>query len=213
MLAEREHLLPLAEPGLDLAEVSFPTVDGLGCVRVRTNLYSVPLKPGVQVQAKVYSTYVEIWQEGRCVARHERCYSRQQQILDLEHYLDVLEKKPGALAGSKPLEQWRQTGRWPDSFERLWAELMKRHGKQSGTRHMIEVLRLGKQHGYDRLRDVVAEALEAGSHDVSAIRYLLTAGQAPELPAIDIGLLQRYERPLPVLNEYDRLLSIGVTAQ
>jgi hypothetical protein len=78
---------------------------------------------------------------------------------------------------------------------------------------MIEVLRLGKQHGYDRLRDVVAEALEAGSHDVSAIRYLLTAGQAPELPAIDIGLLQRYERPLPVLNEYDRLLSIGVTAQ
>ena len=37
---------------------------------------------------------------GRCVARHERCYSRQQQVLDLEHYLDVLSRKPGALAGS-----------------------------------------------------------------------------------------------------------------
>jgi hypothetical protein len=33
------------------------------------------------------------------------CYRRQQQILDLEHYLDVLYRKPGALAGSKPLEQ------------------------------------------------------------------------------------------------------------
>jgi len=210
MIGESEQLMPLAEPGFDLGEVSFPTVDGLGCVRVRTNAYSVPLKVGVQVQAKVYSTYVEIWHEGRCIARHERCYSRQQQILDLEHYLDVLEKKPGALAGSKPLEQWRQAGRWPDSFDRLWNQFMRRHGKQSGTRYMIEVLRLGKQHGYDRLREVVEEALEAGSQDVSAIRYLLTACQAPELPAIDIGLLQRYERPLPVLNEYDRLLSVGV---
>jgi hypothetical protein len=28
-------------------------------------------------------------------------------VLDLEHYLDVLGHKPGAFAGSKPLEQWR----------------------------------------------------------------------------------------------------------
>jgi hypothetical protein len=42
MIAEREHLLPLVEHGFELAETSFPRVDGLGCVRVRTNLYSVP---------------------------------------------------------------------------------------------------------------------------------------------------------------------------
>jgi hypothetical protein len=38
---------------------------------------------------------VAIWHDGRCVARHERCYGRQQEILDLEHDLDVLEQKPG----------------------------------------------------------------------------------------------------------------------
>lgn len=37
----------------------------------------------------------------------------------------------------------------------------------------------------------------------------MTAVDGAELPAIDIGVLQRYERPLPVLNEYDRLLSVG----
>jgi transposase len=212
MIVEREHLLPFTDPGFDLAEASFPVVDGLGCVRVRTNAYSAPLKAGTEVQAKVYSSYVEIWHDGRCVARHERCYSRQQQILDLEHYLDVLEKKPGALAGSKPLEQWRQTGRWPDSFDRLWAELMKRHGKQAGTRHMIDVLTLGKQHGQDRLREAVESALDAGSHDVSTIRYLMTTSSSSPIsvPPIDIGLLERYERPLPVMNEYDQLLSVGV---
>jgi hypothetical protein len=45
------------------------------------------------------------------MVRHERSFSHYQQVLDLEHYLDVLESKPGALAGSSPLEQWRQRER------------------------------------------------------------------------------------------------------
>ena len=76
MQVEREHLLPLAEEGFDLAEVSFPRVDGLGRVKVRTNFYSVPLQPGTCVQAKVYSSSVELWHEVQCRARHERCYGR-----------------------------------------------------------------------------------------------------------------------------------------
>lgn len=39
MAAEREHLLPMAGEGFDLAEISFPEVDGKGCVKVRTNWY------------------------------------------------------------------------------------------------------------------------------------------------------------------------------
>src|SRR5437660_1478235 len=97
----------------------FGGVDGRGCVKVRTNSYSVPLRAGTRVQVKVLPAYVEIWHEGQRVARHERCYSHRQEILDLEHYLEVLERKPGALAGSKPLEQWRRQGRWPASYDRL----------------------------------------------------------------------------------------------
>src|SRR5271170_387261 len=138
MLCEQPHLLPLAAERFDLAEISFPTVDGLRCVRVRTNRYSVPLRPGTKVEAKVNADSVELWHEGRCVARHERCYSRQQQVLDLGHYLDVLERKPGALAGSTALAQWRQAGRWPESFDRLWQALNMRHGRQHGTRQIIE---------------------------------------------------------------------------
>lgn len=66
--------------------------------------------------------------EGRCIARHERCYGRCQQVLDPEHYLDVLERKPGALVGSKPLASWRRRGLWPESYDRLLGELMRRHG-------------------------------------------------------------------------------------
>ena len=111
MVMEREHLQPLAEEGFDLAAVSFPVVNSSGTVNVLTNFYSTPLAPGTKVEAKVYAAYVEIWREGGCVARHERCFGRQQKVLNLEHYLDTLAKKPGALAGSMPLEQWRAQGR------------------------------------------------------------------------------------------------------
>ena len=53
MIEERAHLLSLDESGFELAEISFPRVDGLGCVRVRTNLYSVPAPAGKTVEVEL----------------------------------------------------------------------------------------------------------------------------------------------------------------
>ena len=211
LVTEREHLLPLAEEGFDLAQTSFPTVNGFGCAKVLTNMYSVPVSAGTEVQAKVYASSVELWHEGQCVAQHERCYSRQQQILNLEHYLDVLYRKPGALAGSKPLEQRRQAGLWPASFDRIWQALMERHGKQNGTRQMIELLRLAPKHGQAKLQQAIESALSGGCFDAAAVRHLLHADELrhQSCEAIDVGMLERYARPLPVMHEYDQLLSGG----
>lgn len=196
---------------MDLAQTSFPTVNSLGCARVLTNAYSVPLKAGTQVHAKAYASVVELWHDGRCIARHERCYSRQQQILDLEHYLDVLYRKPGALAGSRPLEQQRRAGLWPASFDQIWQSLMTRHGKQSGTKQMIGLLQLGKQYGRDRLRAAIETAAATGCSDTAAVEHLLHAGTLRRVVCepMDIGALERYQRPLPMMNEYDQLLMAG----
>jgi hypothetical protein len=43
----------------------------------------------------------------------------------------VLERKPGALAGSTPLAQSRARGLWPASYDALWAALIGRHGKHA----------------------------------------------------------------------------------
>jgi transposase len=211
---ERERLLPLAAEGFELAEISFPTVDSKGCVKVRTNCYSTPLKPGARPQAKLLPAYVEIWQERECVARHERSFGRHEQVLDLEHYLDVLEKKPGALAGSSPLRQWRERGRWPESFDQLWLSLQERHGRHPGTREMIELLILGKRHGWDRLQQAVEKALALGCTDAAAVRHLLTNSDLVrrQTESIELPGLERYERPLPLINEYDQLLGAAATA-
>jgi hypothetical protein len=211
MLLEREHLMPLAEESFDLAEVSFPTVNTLGCVKVRTNAYSCPVRAGTVVEAKLWATTVEIWHEGHCVSKHQRCYGRYQEVMNLEHYLDVLEHKPGALAGSKPLEQWRKLGRWPASYDLFWHGLIERHGKQEGTREMILLLQLGRTHGEQQLQGAIKATLAMGCQDSAAVRHLLAAAQLERTPVapLQLGLLARFDRPLPQVTDYDRLLVGG----
>lgn len=214
LMAEKEHLLPLPAEDFELAEVGFPRVDQAGCAKVRTNFYSVPLKPGVVVEARVYSSMIEFWHGGIRIAQHERSYQRAQQILDLEHYLEVLEQKPGAMRGSKPLAQWRAQGRWPESYDALWERLTARHGRQGGTRAMVALLRLGREFGFAKLEATVAQALILGCTDVAAIHHLLMSDQLQHAAAeiVEIGGLAAYERPLPTLAEYNQLLEVEVPA-
>ncbi|SIR59223.1 IS21 family transposase, partial [Acidiphilium rubrum] len=69
MNMERDHLLPCATEGFDIAEIAFPLVDKHGCVLVKTNFYSVPVKVGTRVEARIRPLHVEIWYAGKQIAR------------------------------------------------------------------------------------------------------------------------------------------------
>jgi transposase len=177
MEREGEQLLPLAAEGFELATVCFPVVDEKRRARVLNNWYSIPVRPGARVRVLVYPQSVEAWHEGKCVALHRRCYGRGQQLLNLEHYLDILARKPGAFAGSVPLQQWRENGRWKAALDQLWESLSERHGKQEGTRKMIELLREGQQYGYGQFVAAVEKALAYGTRDAAAVSYLLKSSR------------------------------------
>lgn len=215
MLIERSHLLPLADEDFDLVERAFPTVNGFGCVKVRTNAYSVPVPAGRTVEARITASNVDLWYDGRRVAIHERCFGHHQEVLDLEHYLDVLERKPGAFAGSKPLAQWRAAGRWPESYDRLLEKLVERHGRGKGTREMIELLCLGRTYGQGRLKSAVEQALALGCTDSAAVRHLLSTRETPRPSPIllEVGRLSAFERPLPDMADYDQLLAVSVAGR
>jgi transposase len=112
---EREHLSQLAEEGFPIHESLYPLlVDGKGRVKVKTNWYSTPLWPGLRVSAVVGPLTVEIMHDNKVTARHPRCYGRGHQILDLEHYLDVLERvrrlsNSGVVRAAGPLA-WTPSG-------------------------------------------------------------------------------------------------------
>jgi transposase len=98
MREKQSQLLPLVAEGFDISETIYPViVDGYGRVKVKGNWYSTPLYPGSRVSARVLPAHIEVRRDGEVAARHERSYGHRRHILNLEHYLDVLEKKPGAM--------------------------------------------------------------------------------------------------------------------
>ena len=71
---------------------------------------------------------------------------------------------------------------------------------------MIELLRLGSKHGWEELKKAVEQALDPGLHGRSG--GAASAGRwrtELTLPgsALQLGPLERYERPLPVMSDYD----------
>src|SRR5580698_3065470 len=73
---------------------------------------------------------------------------------------------------------------------------------------MIQVLSLIKQHGHTRVRAAVEEAITLGCADAAAVRHLVEAVDLAHArnALIELGELSRFERPMPVMTDYDGLL-------
>jgi len=105
------------------------------------------------------------------VATHPRVLSRGEAVLQLDHYLEILLGKPGALPGSTALAQARAAGTFTATHEAFWAAARAKHGDAAGTRALIEVLLLHRRLGRDAVMGGIRAALAAGSvsADVVAI--------------------------------------------
>ena len=127
---------------------------------------------GLRVAARVGAREITISHAGREVARHERLHGRFGTSAQLDHYLELLARKPGGLEHSLPLAQERERGAWPAAFDELWAALTDRYGRSEAARQMVDVLMLCREHGPDQVALAVRGALAAGAHDGRAVAVL-----------------------------------------
>lgn len=120
-----------------------PRVDRHARINVRSVQYSVPARLiGRRVRVELSATELRI-HDGRVhVATHERSTARGGQVLDLDHYLEVLAHKPGALPGATALSQARARGAFTPAHDAFWAAARKAHGDAAGTRELIDILLL-----------------------------------------------------------------------
>jgi transposase len=140
---ERPCLRPLPDEPFDAAVPLTPRVDRKARVCVRQRWYSVPAGlVGRRVEVRLGARRLRVLHEGRLVAEHERSHRKGSQTLALDHYLEALARKPGALAGSLTLAQARGSGLFTSAHERFWRRARRRLGDGAGTRALIEVLLL-----------------------------------------------------------------------
>lgn len=62
---------------------------------------------GRKIRARIGASEISFWHDGHEVARHERLTGKHQISAKLDRYLDLLARKPGALARSLALHQQR----------------------------------------------------------------------------------------------------------
>ncbi|MCP9492039.1 MAG: IS21 family transposase [Solirubrobacteraceae bacterium MAG38_C4-C5] len=207
---ERPMLRGLGEP-FDTTEAASVRVDAKALVTVRQNRYSVPVAlAGLRVQAAVGAREIVISYRGREVARHERLHGRSQTRAVLDHYLELLARKPGGLQRSLALAQERDRGAWPDCMDELWAALAGRYGDSQAARQMVDVLLLAREHGPARLELAVRGALASGAIDGGAVAVLARQARAQTRPPSPVGdldaRLAAHDRPEPDLAGYDALI-------
>jgi transposase len=203
-------LRPLPAEPFDTCEHASPRVDSKALATVRQNQYSLPVRlAGLRVAARIGAREIVFMHDGREVARHERLQGRYEVSAQLDHYLELLALKPGALARSLALRQERERGRWPDCFDLLWQAITVKVGASEAARQMVDVLMLVRDHGPERVELAVRGALAAGAHDGRAVAVLATRveDRPPVMALTDLDpRLTAADRPEPDLSGYDQLL-------
>ncbi len=109
--AEQPAMLALPAEMFDPARLLQARVDSRARVCVRQNYYSVPARyAGRRVAVRLSAMSVQVLDGPHVVAAHERAAGKYAEVLTLDHYLDVLKYKPGALPGATALAQARAAG-------------------------------------------------------------------------------------------------------
>jgi hypothetical protein len=169
---EKPFLAPLPteefDPGLALS----PRVDRSSMVTVRMVKYSVPARfIGRRLRVSLRASEVVVF-DGRAVtARHQRIVAKYGQSVQLDHYLEVLKIKPGALPGSTALARARESGEFTNAHEAFWAASRRVNGDAEGTRELIDVLLLHRSMDASDVIAGITSALGVGavSADVVAV--------------------------------------------
>lgn len=207
--AELPTLAPLPGEPFDAARLLTARVDTRARVPVRQCYYSVPARfAGRRLPVRLSATTVEILDGGIVVARHERAAGRHVEVLTLDHYLEVLKFKPGALPGATALAQAKTCGAFTTTHQAYWDAARRERGDKAGTAALIEVLLAHRALPAPALITAMSRAVDAGIVDPQVV--LIDARRTAEdrlAPVIPIGALARYDRPAPALAGYDELLT------
>ena len=83
---------------------------------------------GTRVRVALSASALEVFDGSRRVAAHPRVTTRGGCALELDHYLEILGGKPGALPGSTALAPARASGRLSATHEAFWAAARNKHG-------------------------------------------------------------------------------------
>jgi transposase len=198
---EQSELMPMPAPFDGYVE-SLARVSSTCLVMVRSNRYSVPCElAGQMVAVRLYPYHVVVASGDAIVARHERLPDRGQTSYDWQHYIPLVQRKPGVLRNGAPFADM------PAPLQLLQQALLRRDG---GDRIMAQVLAAVPVAGLEAVLVAADLVLESGA--VSAEHVLNVIGRLKAAPVIACAetTLTLKEAPIADTSRYDSLRSAHI---
>lgn len=215
---ELQLLRTLPADAFDVALTLSCRVDSKARVCVRQSYYSVPARfAGCRLQVRLGADTIRILNAGTLVATHTRSLRKGTEHLVLDHYLEILSRKPGALAGATALLAARASGGFTPAHQRFWDAARKHLGDGPGTRALVGALLLHRTMPAGAVLAGMNAARVMNNFDPDVVAVEARRSTLPALLPAPIPLPQTaapiaaIARPVPSLAGYDELLK-GATA-
>ena len=184
LVRDLEAMMDLPAAPFDACDQATGQVNSQSLVRYKTNDYSVPVAYGHRdVWLRGYVDQVVIGCGGDVIARHPRCWDREDMVFDPVHYLPLLEQKTGALDQAAPLVEWDL----PEEFATL-RRLMEARMIKAGRREYVQVLRLLETFEMSDLQVAVKNALRLGAIGFDAVKHLVLCQIEKRPPKLDLDV-------------------------
>jgi len=193
---EQAEMMPMTTPFDGYVE-KVARVSSTCLVSVQRNRYSVPCElAGQMVSTRLYPNRVSIVAGDAVVACHERLIDRGQTYYDWQHYIPLVERKPGALRNGAPFADM------PKPLDLLRLGLMRHTG---GDKVMAQVLAAVPTAGLDAVLVAVELVIESGALSAEHILNVLARLNASPAPENVETSLQLKEPPQANTRRYDSL--------
>ena len=198
---ELPHLMPTPTPFDGYVE-TLSKVTSTCLTSVARNRYSAPCElVGQRVSMRLYPERVDLVVGDSCVASHRRLTDYGRTAYDWQHYIPLIERKPGALRNGAPFADL------PAPLAALRRGLLKREG---GDRVMAKVLAAVPAHGLEAVLVAVELVLESGVLSVEHVMNVIARiKQPPPAPSIETALVVQ-EAPVADTGRYDALRPVEV---
>jgi hypothetical protein len=193
---ERSELMPMPTMFDGYVEKS-AKVSSTCLVAVARNRYSVPCElVGQSVSTRLYPHRVDIASGEGVVASHARISDRNHICYDWQHYIALIQRKPGALRNGAPFVDM------PEPLQRL-RQGLKRH--DGGDKIMAQVLNCVLSHGLEAVLVAVELVIESGVLSTEHVLNVLARLNAPAMPETVESSLALQESPVANTQRYDSL--------
>jgi hypothetical protein len=168
---EKEHLIELPAPFANIRLLD-AKADKYSTVIIDKNRYSVPVSYAqLKVRIELSVDRVHIFYDNRRIASHERLFGNNKWQLDPQHYLELIQRKPGAFDSALVIRKWRPA--WPRCLEDLLCRFKERQGETVGIKDFISVLMLYRDYPPEEIETVVQRALDNSISHSEGIRHML----------------------------------------